>query len=566
MADEEWLKKNKGFTPEEAKAIANAIVSVQEKKLDQHLRRCKNRSPESWSFLEGFQFTIDDIVEKSKLSESTVKAVINSFTYQENGNTTFKTVSDFNAVNGFPIIKENENKYVLFLYNSFAEAIYDTPFYWMSIDDEYKDTFSDNRGKFTEQFVRKRLAKVFGSNQVFTNVDIWQSKSKKTKLGEIDVLIFFGSYAIIIQAKSKKLKILSRKGNDNSLKDDFKKAIQDGSDQAFICAKILTEGKFYILESNGTEIEKPLKIEKCHPICVISDHYPSLSFQALQFLNFEENDKIYPPLVWDIFFIDVITEFIESPLLFINYIESRARSLKSVLLSHEISALGYYFNRDLTLDENVHLAIDDDMSVEIDVAMAARRGGIPGKRTPAGLLPLVNGKVAKIISQIGDTPETTAIATGFALLKLSRESTQILNRMIQKVSNLCTRDGKPREFTIGFEKAENLIVVHCSTLPEDAARASLERLCKMQKYRERVDTCFGLALSPKRGELRFCIELSYSWAEDETMQQAIIQTNPRKRQKPINGSLSERRTQRVGRNAPCPCGSGLKYKKCHQLK
>jgi preprotein translocase subunit SecA len=31
-----------------------------------------------------------------------------------------------------------------------------------------------------------------------------------------------------------------------------------------------------------------------------------------------------------------------------------------------------------------------------------------------------------------------------------------------------------------------------------------------------------------------------------------------------NGTVTQRRTgEKVGPNAPCPCGSGKKYKKCH---
>jgi hypothetical protein len=38
--------------------------------------------------------------------------------------------------------------------------------------------------------------------------------------------------AIILQAKSKKLTIAARQGNDNRLQDDFKKAVQGAYDQA----------------------------------------------------------------------------------------------------------------------------------------------------------------------------------------------------------------------------------------------------------------------------------------------------------------------------------------------
>jgi preprotein translocase subunit SecA len=31
----------------------------------------------------------------------------------------------------------------------------------------------------------------------------------------------------------------------------------------------------------------------------------------------------------------------------------------------------------------------------------------------------------------------------------------------------------------------------------------------------------------------------------------------------VTGKYGERRVVKVGRNDPCPCGSGLKYKRCH---
>ena len=46
---------------------------------------------------------------------------------------------------------------------------------------------------------------------------------KGKKVGEIDVLVIFGDRAIVLQAKSKRLTLEARKGNDNQIKDDFKK-------------------------------------------------------------------------------------------------------------------------------------------------------------------------------------------------------------------------------------------------------------------------------------------------------------------------------------------------------
>ena len=58
---------------------------------------------------------------------------------------------------------------------------------------------------------------------MFQNIEIIRSKNEV--LSEIDVLVIFGDRAIVLQAKSKKLTLEARKGNDLQLKDDFKKAV-----------------------------------------------------------------------------------------------------------------------------------------------------------------------------------------------------------------------------------------------------------------------------------------------------------------------------------------------------
>ena len=94
-----------------------------------------------------------------------------------------------------------------------------------------------HRGEFTENFSAERLKIVFGEDRVFTNIDIVDSE--KTKAGEIDVLVVYANRAIILQAKSKRLTIAARKGNDNCLRNDFKQAIQEAYNQGYSCANLL---------------------------------------------------------------------------------------------------------------------------------------------------------------------------------------------------------------------------------------------------------------------------------------------------------------------------------------
>ena len=108
-----------------------------------------------------------------------------------------------------------------------------------------------NRGVFTEQFAFERLWQVFGAENVLANIDIYESKDNK--LAEIDVLVIFGNRALVLQAKSKRLTLEARRGNDLQIKDDFKKSIQDSCDQAYRCAALIEEGKCSFKDALATK-------------------------------------------------------------------------------------------------------------------------------------------------------------------------------------------------------------------------------------------------------------------------------------------------------------------------
>lgn len=565
--DAAWLKEHKGFTAEDARKVVIALSEFINKQLFETLKSMRGLPKLEWSILAGFQFTIDAIAVMSGLSEITVTAVINAFTCPADGNTTFTSLNEFNAANAFPILKADGDNHILFLYASLTEAFYETPFFWMNDDKAYKDIASGNRGRFTEEFVTARLEKTFGKDKVFRNVDVWETSARKTKLGEIDTLVLFGDRAVVVQAKSKKLTLAARKGNDLQLQDDFKKAVQDACDQALACSQHLLTGTSFVADSSGEEIKLPTVLEKIHPICVVSDHYPALSFQARQFLSFTPTDHIEKPLVCDVFFIDVVTEFLETPLRFLSYLELRAQAADNITLSHENIALGYHLRRNLWLDEYDFVALVDDLSADIDIAMAARRDGIPGERTPPGILTHLKGTaVGRIIAELEKRAEPGAIKIGLQLLKLDGDSAISLSQVIDKIVIDAINDGKPHNATMSIGKAISGITVHCNALPDAIAIPMLEQHCEQRKYSVQAKTWIGLALSPGDSAVRFGLWFDHPWEQDARMDEEVAGLPPPMSMSAIKKLIRPTKTPKVGRNDPCPCGSGLKYKKCHLLK
>ncbi|NMC63127.1 MAG: hypothetical protein GYA55_08155, partial [SAR324 cluster bacterium] len=69
----------------------------------------------------------------------------------------------------------------------------------------------------------------------------------------------------------------------------------------------------------------------------------------------------------------------------------------------------------------------------------------------------------------------------------------------------------------------------------------------------------GLCLEPRTGVIRFSSNLEFPWAHSTEMDEIVA--NMSDAQKKPSLPIMPRK-KKAGRNDPCPCGSGRKYKKC----
>lgn len=267
------------------------------------------------------------------------------------------------------------------------------------------------------------------------------------------------------------------------------------------------------------------------------------------------------------FLIDVVTEFLETPLRLLSYLELRARAGKNVSLSHEIVALGYHLKRNLWLGEYDFLALGDDLSVDVDIAMAARRDGVDGEENPPGILTQLKGTaVGRIIDEIEHNSQPAAIATGLELLKLSGKSANDLSRMIDKIAADSVKDSKSHDATVASSQAGSGITVHSNALPDELAATKLSRHCELRKYSVKANSWYGLVIRPSDGAVRFGVALEYPWKQDAALDAAVAEMPAPKPMEALGEMLRKRARRKIGRNELCPCGSGLKYKKCHLPK
>jgi hypothetical protein len=154
--------------------------------------------------------------------------------------------------------------------------------------------------------------------------------------------------------------------------------------------------------------------------------------------------------------------------------------------------------------------------------------------------------------------EPELVDLGFMLLKLSGDALKDLDRGLTQISQQTRRDGKAHDFSLVFGKDAG-ITIHCSNLPNAEAASRLANHCELRKYAQRSERWFGLAIRTDDGLPKFGLNLNFPWRPDSALDEAtkgmdLVGTTQKR------GNVFRRR--KIGRNEPCPCGSGSKFKKC----
>ncbi len=501
-----------------------------------------------------------EVAQRSRQELAVVEAVFKALTFSgDNGQ--FNEVGDFNQVAATPLLPTGRGSVLLFSHYAIYEAQYESPFFWMNQDKDYRQQASDNRGAFTEQFSRRRLAAVFGKANVYTNVNLYEGKRI---VAEADVLVIFGDRIIIVQAKAKKLTLAARKGSDGHIKADFAAAIQKAYDQGAECATAILSGKCRLEDDRGKDVVLPEKVKEIYPFCVVSDHYPALAFQASQYLKYSAGEIVRPPFVMDVFLLDVLAEMLDTPLRFLSYIRMRLESADKLMMGHELTALAYHLRCNLWLDDQYNMVmLEDSIAADLDTAMAVRREGLPGQRVPLGILTKMKGTYyERLIEQIERRPDPAILELGFTLLSMGEESCNTVHQAIEGLTKMAKMDGKRHDFVLGMTEPDTGICFHCNPTPSEAAIRTLEVHCSKRKYVQRAANWFGVSVGLK-GEIQFGITLEFPWEKssemDDLTREMKTSSSLGRAMKTVERALAPKK---YGRNDPCSCGSGFKYKKC----
>ncbi|EKY03042.1 SEC-C metal-binding domain-containing protein [Neisseria sp. 23W00296] len=578
--DNKWFIENKGFSVEYAHFFIEAIFHINHKKIHNAINSEQTVSIQSFiytkkDFIDLFETYKKENYLPTDFLIDKIISFISAFSFKLDNLEDldkFQSFDDFNPLVAFPFIKLSEDKFLLLDLYTLSQAFYETPFFWLSSDNKYNNLASKNRGEFTENMVYSIFCDVFGKENVWLNVDLYSKSglnhSKKDRIGEIDILVNIHGYSLVFQAKSKKLTINARKGNIQQIDNDFSKAIQHAYNQAFECSKILL-GNDYIARIEG-EIVKLPETDFCIPICVLSEHFPALTMQIRWLLKENQHEKIASALVFDVFLLDLMYKTLNTPLEFIHFISVLSNVREIFLANTQIDLLAVHLSRNLLCSEDADMFyLDNGLSADLDLFLLNKRRNII-THTDRNEIPSLScwfkfkdtywWQLFAFCSQL-DIKEKFKF--GLELLQLSGEFIEQYNSIVlDRINKLKLNTNQIiSDFTMFLSNNHGLTVyVHNSPFITEEVKEQIYEHANLRKYHAKSNLWFALIISTK-GVVKYIDILDSEWVFNDEMQQKYQRVFGRK---PTQKLFIDGRavTRKIGRNEPCPCNSGKKYKRC----
>lgn len=465
---------------------------------------------------QGHEFSVDDLTNSLLVAKADVRqkfgAKVDAFfakfvTPAVGANAEFTDPFAINAAATAPIIDLGEFLYIPNQYRLF-QTIYESPFYWMIADKAYVDTEAEHRGAFLEKTAVHILRSVFGAENVYENVKLKQKTHDVA--GEIDALVVYGEFVIVVQAKSKRVTMKARAGDMSALKNDFEGAIQAPYRQALDCIDLIKSGARCVTQG-GQDLTFHA-LPRFFPLVVLSDPFPGSTFLSHAMIN---RDERIAPVIWDIGVLDCVARVLPTPIEMLFYLKSRSDVFDKVMSDSEYNFLGYHLRAKLALPADVHgMLIDRDFATIIDDYMVAADVGVEAVR-PLGILESVQiPVVSELLSEL-KTADPRIAAVVIDLYDFSHAALENLSATILKLRKEVSTTGKAfKAFSVPTAAGGFTYAVTRQRSSEAASAAQL--IGSKHKYDTRSDRWYVVLDSIEtENPIDGLLLLVWPWEEDQ---------------------------------------------------
>ena len=297
----------------------------------------------------------------------------------------------------------------------------------------------------TEDICYEMLQNVFGERGVHRNVRVMLQHKDVT---DIDLLAVNGNKALVIQAKSKKLTVESRRGNRSSLINDFQSTVQSAYDQALLSRAAVIGNGFELTDEKGNTIELEQPIDDAYIVCITGDHYPMLPLQTALYLQKQDSDPY--PVTMSVFDLDVSAFYLNDPFELLYYIRQRTRYARNFWSVSEKALLAFHLKWKLMPhDEYDEIVVDQGFAQLIDSNFPAERESWRKAEVSNCLFRQCNNEeFTRLVSSLKRMEQAGLTDAIFFLYDVANSRADTLIDGIDKIKQTTLRDGDIHDLSI----------------------------------------------------------------------------------------------------------------------
>ena len=477
-----------------------------------------------------------------------------------------KIIKIQNIINLKPIIKINDKYYCIRLprlLDNFDKILLKKLYIDYGKDKQKViKAFSQN----IENYTKEIFFKIFGNNAQYYQNNFYKKNGNTI---ENDLIIELDNYLFIIEIKSGNFTPdLAYENVDSHIETLNNLVSKAGTQISKLENELLEKGRIIIYDSNKKhrEIKKILdknKYKKIFKFAITFEGFNEIAARAEKVGIINLNKNI---IVCSIDDLEVYGDYFSNqPVNFINYITNRtlATENKLINLNDEFDHLGLYieyscysiFVDELAKDyKNVGMIWFDDFRKPIDNYYNGKYYNNEVEK-PKIKYPT---HISNIIDYLNVHNINHNTIVGNILISYNVETQNNFEFYIKKMINFSKETGKNKYFAAIIDNY--LFIISCSinTLNNEQ---QLVRDCYANLKISDVDEAYVAFIIYDKNENILNIKIihltknDYQYHNDSEIE--IISNHLKSKRKSLETSK-----RKIGRNEPCPCGSGKKYKKC----
>lgn len=429
----------------------------------------------------------------------------------------------------------------------------------------YQGTYQKKRAEYLENKTLEYLKNILPGVEVFGKLFYYVEEDGERKRVETDGLILYDENLFIIEAKAGELSTSARRGGLERMKRDVAELIDNAYKQALRTKRFITDAPEPVFEyedgSKAVVLKDKDKYKNIYLFNITLQNLAQLSIRLNSLKSFNLiKCKEWP---WSIFINDlrVISELIEFPSEFLHFLQRRikANDYPQFYTMDELDFLMFYFYEGLYFDEgvlqNLNLYIPHAYTEDLDRYYDYIAGRVSSGKKPRLK---ISEEYKDLITELESTGKYRFTKVTTTLLSFDSETQQSILDNLKEARETSEKDGQDHDFTMYFNELKMGLMFSVSMNREPDYWNKLDRHCRLKMYQTEFEEWILVTFDvDEKGSWSLDFKIyNQKWEYDLDMEKQLD------RFKAWKMAEFRKTGQKIGRNDPCPCGTGLKYKKC----